>query len=368
MPPLLLLLLEHNRRDSIERVLRYFRIEPDEHMLSDRTIAFHRLRAHLLRVRAADVQRLGSDAGELVRVLRECASAPTRDRVLARWSSIELTDIPEFAEGLLAAFGEDLHQHAVLRNKVAASLLPIALRDAARIDGSAPSLRRLLMRHFADLVSANPAISAACAEDRIRVAREQEERERERLQREEEDRARAAQREAARQARLDEISAMPLLQRVELLLAGGVGVEGPYPLEWARVPEVEVASLSNDVRRGLIRTLCFRRNEVYRELRRRLLAPDRLAKEKQRTELEALLRDKPVHLQLEHLASSTLPVGMYPVWLPARALEELPTLSPALKSLILRRLAGQRRGRWRSLLEALGEERNRLTQDAHDVC
>jgi hypothetical protein len=253
--------------------------------------------------------------------------------------------------------GDDLRQHPVLMENVRSALFRVAFRDVQRTDYSASTLRDVLSRYFGDLVRADPEFSAAHEEDCARAAREREARERDALRREEEarvrQRVREEQRQAERQTRLAQISAMPLLQRVRLLIAEGAGVDGPYPLEWTAASDAEVLSLPTDVRLALVRELSSKRNRLYRELRRRLRAPEWAAQVKQREALASSLRELPLRLQLEHLANSFIPVGKYPTWVATRAIEELATVPIELQARVLVRLTGQRRGIWRSLLEAL---------------
>jgi hypothetical protein len=306
----------------------------------------------LLRLQVHDVERLGPDIAEPLWLLRQVPSQRARDAVLARWN-FDLAGISAFAEALLRALGEDLVRHPALLDNVRRALIPRAVKSSESQSRDASALRELLASHFPDDVRAHPALADAYAEDCRRSAREEVARQREREQRESEERVREAQLQAEWRARATAIASMPLVERIEYLLSTDNDLRGPYPLEWADVSPTELSELPSTERLRLIRQLRWKHNQVYRVLRYRLQAPDRQAKLDRRSELEAALLSLPFSLQLEHLASSEMTVGMYPVWLAARAMEHAEHIDLGLRLRLRDRLRGQRRGIWRELRDAL---------------
>lgn len=360
MPILLLLLqLEKDRTDALGRVLAYFGIDSAAVNRDLLKHAFALLHPYLLRLTAQDVARLGKDAHHLPGLLREVKSPVTRDRLITRWGS-SAVDVPRFAQTVLSALGGDLHRHPALKDKLLSVLLPVAIENAQMSDYDASALRHLLVTHYDGVLRGNHTLIEAHQADCERESKQREERERQHQLREEQERERDAQREEStrvrglqRQSRVGEITRMGLTERVELMLSGSTGVAGPIPIEWAAVSVHEVQALPSTVRLALIRELRAKRHRVYREIRRRLQTPDREEQVRERSALAKSLEGASLLLQLDHLASATIPIGRYPASLADSASAHVSSIPEGLRSRLLVRLVGQRRGVWRSFRDAL---------------
>lgn len=166
------------------------------------------------------------------------------------------------------------------------------------------------------------------------------------------DREREARLTEARRARIAEISAMPLRQRVELLMSGGAGIEGPYPDSWGDVSEADLRSFDTESRQELMRTLRGRKSRILRRVRFTLKKVDELLEADDRKAFADSLGEMSLLEQLEHLASGRLRLGTYPVSLAYEAINNCAQVPAELRQRIVTRLAGQH-GVWGLLRETL---------------
>lgn len=348
-PPLLLLLLQEEQRKATQRLAAHFGVvsiprDPNQHEL------FAALSPFLERLTREDVEKLGLDARELPRILLSATSAQ-RHRILRQWRKGPASD-PAFAESILRSFGRELERHEGWKAELIEVILPIALSEAEKGDYGSTSLRALIVSQSPGLLKLHPALARAHRNDIAREKAAEEERERRRLADEAHERDRQMRATALRNARMDEISALPLLRRVELLISGNIGLDGPYPDSWADIAPDELHSLSSEARLDLIRMLRGKRRRILRRIRTSLKQVDRSLEAEQRKAFSEHLDALSLVEQFENLASADVPLRLYPISLAQRGIEHIAELPAALRQNLQIRLAGQR-GAWGVLRKAL---------------
>ncbi|MBA2688869.1 MAG: hypothetical protein H0W69_01280 [Gemmatimonadaceae bacterium] len=348
---MLVKLIAESERETKRRILHYFGISSIGHDLSRRQI-FRSLSPFLPQLTREDVDRLGDDARELPRILRDAPSPVARDRILRQWRYGPALH-SGFAESILRSVGRELARHTGFKTELLDVLLPLALSNSENTDYGATSFRTLLARHYPNVIEQYPALSRAYRQDLDREAAAEEARERSRLKAEADERDRQARLAALREARIAEISAMSLPRRVELLLSSGTGLDGPYPDSWGEVTPDELELLDSEARLQLIRLLRGKKRRIFRQIRATLKQVDRSLETQQRRDFADRLNGLGVVEQLEDLASAGVPLGRYPISLAQLGIDYCAQLPAELRQRLMIRLYRQR-GAWASLRKALG--------------
>ena len=334
-------------RERDRRILAYFGISSVA-AHSGRHAMFRALSTVLAELTTEDVTRLGSAARELPAILLGASSAADVDRILNRWRYGPALD-PGFAESILASLPHHVERHEGWKEELLLVLLPVALSNVRQTDTGASALRKMLMSNYPEVLARHPELETAYWRDveREESARRESERKAKAYQADQD-----ARHAASRMHRIAEISAMPFQKRVDLLRSGGVGVDGPYPDSWGEITPGELQSLDDPARQQLVRLLRGSRSKILRRIRSVLRAVDQAVEAKHRESLAKELSSLSVVEQLEHLASSGIPLRRYPVSLAHAGIEHSDRITADLHQRLLARLAGQH-GAWGSLFKAV---------------
>jgi hypothetical protein len=353
VPPLLILLAAEWERESYKRILAYFGISsfPENGSTGELVAA---IASHLPRLTTEDVRRLGQDADRLPSLLAHRNPAE-RNEVLRHWR-FGPAKVPEFAERIVRFLWSDVEHHKDFKGELLEVLLPVALSTCEDDDYAASSLRELLAANYPDVLPQDSRLQKAHQRDLRRKAAEEDERKRRRLKAEADEREREARLIAVREARIAEISAMPLRERLELLMASNSGIEGPYPDSWSDLTEADLRSLDTKSRQDLVRKLRRRKSRIFRRVRSALKKIDQSMEAELRKAFTASLAEMSLLEQLEHLAGGEVRLGRYPVSLAYEAINNSSQVPVELRQRVVRRLAGQH-GAWESLRRTFEQQK-----------
>jgi hypothetical protein len=297
-----------------------------------------------------DVRQLHAQGAEIPSLLNE-VTEPNRAHIVTAWLAGP-AHVPTFAENLLEVVISWPEASPFDRTTLIQILLPHALDTSYSAHERSRRLRDLLDRVAGETLRQRSDFRLAregdAAHDRWKAAeaaRAAEARAEQRLQQEQ------AQRE--RDQRIREVGALPLLDRLELILADRTGVSDPLPASWAELSESDIETLPAQMRMALQRKLAARRRGPWRRLRGRLHAAGSRQAASQRRQFVAEIENVTSSDRLEMLLSTSFPVAWFPDTLAIWTLQHLTEMETPVRQKLIARLATQRRGGWGQLRRAL---------------
>ncbi len=305
----------------------------------------------LAEIREEDVLALSALGRQTPALLAYVSGEDARVQVLAAWAAGPVR-AASFAEALLSSLCGNVHRYSAVKAGILAALLPQALESAPDQRTGGRRLRDLLARTLGDELRNNEHFASARERDAQTDLRRAQAAEREPEKRRQAE-IRRAEALRARTGVIDEVSALPLHERLRLIIAGETGVTGALPDQWAELTDDEIRKLSATLRVALQRKLSPYRKGPWRHLRRRLHQWTAEVNNGRRSRLIESLEGLPPIEQLRRMAASAFPVQYFPTELAEWGLQHVNEVPADLRSDLAVRLGSQSRGPWRRLRTAL---------------